>query len=259
MKLAQAKTLFIEEHHQRQTNSALVALKATSNLVASLELLCGYFANPALDEITAAKLRDFLSPWYLEEAIAHSTSQTPSKNFPNAQTLIASLLEFFRWLEQSATDDFIREKSSAAVAQERLRVGVAQERLAVLQGLQETLPRAIEITKTLSHHLASRGGAFAFPEFLTSFEEGGHSEYDIGDASSEVSALEGYFQILRVDGIKVFAEELITERPVSPIIFPEEVAHLLALDFIINLELVRLESHWQIVNCGFAYPPGTEI
>lgn len=256
MKLAQAKTIFIEERQLRHTTSAFVE---SADLVDSLELFYGYCSNIPLDEITSAKLREFLSRWYLEEAIAHSTSQHPSTNFPNAQTIIASLGEFFSWFEESATDDFIQGNASAAVAQEPLRARFAQERFAVLQSLQETLPRAIEITKALSHHLANRGGAFAFPEFLTSFEEGGHSEYDIGDASNEVSALEGYFKILCVDGTNVEAEELITERRVSPIIFPEEVARLLALDFIINLELVCVENLWHIVNCGFAYPPDTEI
>jgi hypothetical protein len=252
MKLAQAKATFIEEQKQRDANE-------TSALVDSVELLYGYFSNISLDEITSARLREFLSRWYLEETITRSTSQNRSTNFPNTQTIIASLTEFFRWIEESVTNEGNNENLPEALTQQPLRNTSARERLAVIQSLQETLPRAIEITNTLSHHLANRGGAFAFPEFLTSFEEGGHSEYDIGDASSELSAIEGYFQILRVDGTKVSAEERISERQVSPIIFPEEVARLLRTDFIINLELVCFESCWQIVNCGFAYPPDTEI
>lgn len=258
MKLAQAKTIFLEECTQRHPTRAFVESGESSTLVNSLELFYDYFSDIPLDEITPARLREFLSRWYLEEAVACSTSQNPSTNFPDADMILASLSEFFRWIDESPINNFETERLAEVGIQKPSSARLAQERFAVLQSLQEALPRAIEITRALSHHLANRGGAFAFPEFLTSFEEGGQSEYDIGDASSEVSAIEGYFQILRVDGNRVAAEELITERRISPIIFPEEAARLLAADYLINLELVCVENHWQIVNCGFAYPPGTE-
>jgi hypothetical protein len=102
------------------------------------------------------------------------------------------------------------------------------------------------------------GGAFSFPEFLTSFEEGGSSQYDI-DVPGNVGAIDGYFRIIRVDGVLAEAEELISEERVWPIVFPFEVAALLDDGYIINMELVRKMEGWQIVGCGFTYPPGTEI
>lgn len=259
MKLAQATSAFIAERKRRDAAREVAGSNDSGALAHSLELLYDYFSDIRLDEITDARLRDFLSHWYLEEVISRSTSQDPSTNFPKAQTIIASLSEFFRWLDETSTNNFQQESLRETLTQEPLGTAIAQERLEVLKSLQEALPRAIEITEALSHHLAERTGAFAFPEFLTSFEEGGQSLYDIGSVSGKVSAMEGYFQILRVDGLKVLAEELITERQVWPIIFPEEAARLLSADYIINLELICLENGWQIINCGFAYPPGTEI
>jgi hypothetical protein len=93
---------------------------------------------------------------------------------------------------------------------------------------------------------------------LTSFEEGGSSQYDI-DVPGNVGAIDGYFRIIRVEGSSVEAEELISDERVWPIVFPSEVAALLDDGYIINLELVRKPEHWQIAGCGFAYPPGTEI
>jgi hypothetical protein len=71
--------------------------------------------------------------------------------------------------------------------------------------------------------------------------------------------MEGYFRILKIDGSLIEAEETITETRVYPIIFPQEVARLLEMGFVINLELARSKTGWQIVACGFVYPPGTEV
>jgi hypothetical protein len=259
MKLAQAKASFIEEQKQGDAKRGFAESNKAGAAFDSLELLYDYFSNISLDEITAARLREFLSRWYVEEAATGSTSQNPSMDLPNAQTVISTLSEFFRWTGETATNQLKKESRSEKQTPAPLSGAVAQERLAVLKSLRETLPRAIEITKALSRHLAERPGAFAFPEFLTSFEEGGQSDYDIGGLPGKVSAMEGYFRILRVDGVEVLAEEVIAEKPVWPIIFPEEVARLLSAGYLINLELVCLENHWQIVNCGFAYPPGTEM
>ena len=124
--------------------------------------------------------------------------------------------------------------------------------------MQQTLPRALEITEALSKWLAERGGAFSFPEYLTSFEEGGHSQYDI-DAQNKVGALDGYFKITAADDSMVEAEELISGDRVSPIIFPPDIAALLGKGYIINLEVVRSTEGWVITGCGFAYPPGTAV
>jgi hypothetical protein len=246
MNLARAKAAFLEAQAARLHSGVALA---------PLESLYTYFSNPARNEFTPVKLRQFLSVWYLEEAVKHSASINHPDNFPAAQTMLSCLRDFFRWLEQAKTDKPHTEDLCATGSDEI----IAQESLAVVESLQESLPRAIAITRTLSESLASRGGTFAFPEFLTSFEEGGQSTYDIGQASGEASAIEGYFQILGVDGTKVEALELISDRVVSPILFPEETAALLDAGYLINLELLALEGSWQIINCGFAYPPGTDL
>ncbi|MBI3652417.1 MAG: hypothetical protein HY231_15450 [Acidobacteria bacterium] len=217
-------------------------------LADSLALLAMPLAEFSIDEITPAKWRDFLSRWYLEEVITRSTVEQPAKALPEARTLIAALRKFFRWLDTS---------SAASPGLEN--AALAKQRIVVLQSLEQTLPGAIAITQMLGQALASQRGAFTFAEFLTSFEEGGHSAYDIGNQAGAVNALEGYFKVLRVDGAQVEAEELISEERVWPIIFPEAVAPLLDAPYIINLELLRQQDRWHIINCGFAYPPDTEM
>jgi hypothetical protein len=118
------------------------------------------------------------------------------------------------------------------------------------------LPRAIEVFHRLSRNLA--GGAFGFAEFLTTFEEGGRARYDF-DLAGEVGAREGYFRVLKVEGCSIEAEEMITAARVSPVLFPEEVACLMEEGMVINLEIVRSKTGWQIIACGFVYPPGTEV
>jgi hypothetical protein len=223
------------------------ATTAPANAVAnSLELLCTYFANPALAELTPARLREFLSRWYLEEACVRASAGQQAADFPEARTLLQTLADFFGWLTTQGL-------------QGNPEVVLAHESLAVVKSLQTTLPRAIEITGALANALANRQGAFTFSEFLTSFEEGGHSEYDIGEKAGALGSIEGYCKVLRVDGVRVEAEELITGERLYPILFPAAVARLLDALYIINLELLRLEQRLQIVNCGFAYPPDTDL
>jgi hypothetical protein len=250
MNLALAKAAYLEEQAEPMHQGLAVA---------ALELLYTYFSNLPLKELRPETLRQFLSVWYLEEAVSRSTSAPHTDNFPDALTMLACLTEFFSWLAKAGTDNSNSEDLSATAMPETGDATMAQECLGVLRSLQETLPRAIAINGSLTDSLANRGGAFAFPEFLTSFEEGGQSAYDIGDVSGEASAIEGYFQILEVDGARVEAQELISERAVSPILFPEETAALLDIGYLINLELVLFQGKWQIANCGFAYPPGADF
>jgi hypothetical protein len=223
-------------------------------------LLTNYFSpDAALTEITPSSLRDFLSRWYVEKACAskpiasndaHSTVRripqslnarpTEPDQVPEPKDLLDSLAEFFKWADQQAGTDQAAQYSP------------------ILIELRRSLPRALEITNALTSALRQRGGAFNFPEFLTSFEEGGSSQYDI-DVPGNLGAIDGYFRIVRVEGSSVEAEELISEERVWPIVFPSEVAALLEDGYIINLELVRKPEGWQIAGCGFAYPPGTEI
>jgi hypothetical protein len=158
---------------------------------------------------------------------------------PGPQELLLSVADFFRWTDKT-------------------NEGLTARCLQILTELSETLPRAFEITRLLSSWVQERRGAFTFPEFLTSFDEGGHSQYDI-DTPGNIGALEGYFRIVRVEGSLVEAEDLITEERVWPIAFPPELALLLNRPYVINLELLRAKEGWHIASCGFAYPPGTEV
>lgn len=228
----------------------------------TLLLLNAYFsADAALSEITPSHLRDFLSRWYVERACASKPDDSnsiepddrsssdripralnakPIDQVPEPHHLIDSLAEFFKWADQQANADRAAQYSP------------------ILIELRSSLPRALDITNALTSALRERGGSFNFPEFLTSFEEGGSSQYDI-DVPGNVGAIDGYFRIIRVEGSSVEAEELISEERVWPIGFPSEIAALLGVGYLINLELVRDRDGWQIAGCGFAYPPGTEM
>lgn len=205
----------------------------------SLSLLKDYFGSDTkLDNISASSLRDFLARWYLQ--IACSSKFKDSSSVRDTCELIELLTEFFGWAGMQTDDNLVKQF------------------LPLLVELRHSLPRAIEITEKLSRLLRQGRGAFSFPEFLTSFEEGGHSQYDI-DVAGAPGALEGQFRIKRVDGSRVEAEDLLSEERVWPILFPDEVASLLDDEYIINLELVRALGAWRIVGCGFAYPPRTQL
>lgn len=258
--LAEAITRFL--NHARLNDSTVHPhLRAAIHDQALLLLIYYSSADAALSEITPSILRDFLSRWYVEKTSGfkpndsklvkqngHSTASQipqglnaqPTDQVPEPLDLLDSLEEFFEWADQQAGTDQAAEISP------------------ILIELRRSLPRAFEITNALTRSLRERGGAFHFPEFLTSFEEGGSSQYDI-DVPGNVGAIDGYFRIVRVEGSSVEAEELISEERVWPIVFPAEVAARLDDGYIINLELVRRPEGWQIAGCGFAYPPGTEI
>jgi hypothetical protein len=208
-------------------------------------LLTEYFSvDSALADITRSSLHDFLSRWYTEKAggskQADSAFAERSRRVPEPLDMLDSIEQFVSWADkQNGTDQ------SAELAP-------------VLNELRHSLPRALHITNVLTDAVRAHGGAFTFPEFLTSFEEGGSSQYDI-DAPGEIGAIEGYFRIVRIEGRMVEAEELISEERVWPIVFPEEVVEILDSGYILNLELVRKPEGWQITGCGFGYPPGTDI
>lgn len=263
MTLAEACTSFLADIKQTELDSPSTRLSVHKR---TCELLTGYFSNGAdLPGISSASLREFLGRWYVERYVTSirgvGEKSLPAKSsvsektadsrevtddpaelseIPNPSELLGSLELFFNWIEQQVGGGF------------------AERTTPVLRELSSSLPRALEITRLLSSTLREQGGAFAFPEFLTSFEEGGHSEYDI-DTPGSVGAIEGYFRIIRVAGSSVEAEELISEERVWPILFPEEVAKLLDRPLILNLELVRTSSGWRIAGCGFVYPPGTDL
>jgi hypothetical protein len=208
-------------------------------------LLTEYFsADAALADITRSSLRDFLSRWYLEKeggsTQADSASAERNGRVTASLDLLDSIEHFVSWADkQNGTDQ-------------------STELAPVLNELRDSLPRAVQITSVLTDAVRAHGGAFTFPEFLTSFEEGGSSQYDI-DVPGEIGAIEGYLRIVRIEGRMVEAEELISEERVWPIVFPQEVAEILHNGYTLNLELVRKPEGWQITGCGFAYPPGTVI
>ena len=229
-----------------------------------MNLLAAYFsAGAPLTDVSAAALRDFLARWYVEKACTSKSSDsnaaerdTPSTvtadsrlasrehaksdQVPAPHEMLDSLARFLGWAEQQTGLDLVSQA------------------LPIFAELHESLPRALELTDSLWSWLRDRGGAFTFPEFLTSFEEGGHGQYDI-DAPGTVGAIEGFFRIVRVQGTLVEAEELVSEARIWPIIFPAEVVARLDEGYIVNLELARARQGWQIAGCGFAYPPGTDV
>jgi hypothetical protein len=227
MSLAEAIERFLASHgeHRPFHQASLILLKQYFN----------YDTN--LEDISRSSLRDFLARSYLQNVC--SSTLDSSRSIPDALDLLDSLTEFCKWADEHGAS-LIAEFSPVAIE------------------LCHSLPRAIEITDRLSSWLRQRRGSFSFPEFMTSFEEGGHSEYDI-DAVAGRGALEGYFRITRVQGVSVEAEEIISQERVWPILFPGEVSGLLEAGYIVNLELLHRGEGWEIVDCGFAYPPGTEL
>ncbi len=258
MKLAEATAGFLESISQNP-NTSTPQLQSHAHERTTQLLISYYSADSLLNALNAESLGDFLARWYLEKACTSSLNtpesieraSTPeprlpgsdlphSDHLPEPQQLLASVTALLGWVEET-TGEKLTERCSQTLAE-----------------LRETLPQAIEITRLLSSWIQERRGAFTFPEFLTSFEEGGSSQYDI-DIPGNIGALEGYFRIIRVEGSLVEAEDLISEERVWPITFPPEVAVLLNRPYVINLELLRRQEGWQIASCGFAYPPGTEI
>ena len=227
-RLSQAAAAFL-------ASSTISPRRAGQNDSAAFDLLVRQLADPDIEQLTPAQLRDFLSRWYVEEACARRRSTLAA--LPEAEALIATLKDFFRWTDRARRPQFDN----------------------ILDEMAATVPRAVEISVALAAESAERGGAVSFPEFLTTFTEGGQSEYDIGAPTGEVGVREGYFRILSIAGRDVTAEEIIQEERVTPIVFPAAIARLLAPGYILNLELVRTAEGWQIAGSGFAYPPGTEF
>jgi hypothetical protein len=189
--------------------------------------------NPALDAVPPL-LRDFLSLRYVEAA--------PSIELPPPDDLIRLLSRLFESVA-TKTGEKVDDKC-----------------LPILEELSRTLPAALKIGESLSTHIATHGGAFSFPEFLTTFADGGRSSYDVDAPNGKgAGALESYFRILKVEGSRVELEDLISDERVWPVVFPDQVAQLIEPGYVMNLEIVRVNEEWQIAACGFTYPPGTDL
>jgi len=205
-----------------------------SQAISLLGEYCKQSGINTLDDLSADRLRDFLARSYIEQASASGNA------LPQPAELLDALESFIGWVD------------------EQVRPGIGAECLPVITGLAEELPRALDIFFALSGSLVGRGGAFTFPEFLTTFEGGGQGLYDI-DVPGEAGAREGYFRVVRVEGGYAEVEDLITEDRIWPIILPDDVAGRLATGYIINLEMARGPDGWHIVGCGFVYPPGADL
>ena len=151
MTLLEAISVFIE---QIDLNDLPFDRESNSHLsVAAIELLKDYSRATnltSIDQITDRTLRDFLARWYVELAGANKPESSTAnvRKLPSPQSLLGSLAVFFNWVDKHC---------GAKIA---VKCG------AVLSELEESLPRALEITKALTKHLNERGGAFSFPEFL---------------------------------------------------------------------------------------------
>ncbi|HKA20585.1 MAG TPA: hypothetical protein VKN18_20035 [Blastocatellia bacterium] len=256
MTIAEATQRFTESHRLTSTVQPTDHLQVISP---TLLLLERYFSHEAdLSEITPVRLRDLVARWYVEEA---STSRMigaakvegsgendgsgtgysrPIRILPEPVELLDELERFLKWMDMQTS------------------FGDTTCCLSILTELRETLPQALEINHSLSTLFKKRHSAFSFPEFLTSFEEGGSSQYDI-DAPGISGAIDGFFRIIRVEGNRAEAQEVISDERISPIIFPNEVAKMLNSEYVINLEIVRDRESWKIAECGFTYPPNTEF
>ncbi|HKQ09376.1 MAG TPA: hypothetical protein VJ464_29910 [Blastocatellia bacterium] len=239
MTLAEATAQWLEAMARDDS----VSQECDESRALSLSWLVEY-AGPRLSlaELTPARVRDFLGRWFIDHAsipARRSRDASEMSDVTEVAALANTLAAFTAWAA---------------------RVGLhsPDDCRAIIEELRERVPRALAISSRLSERLADRRGAFGFPEFLTSFEAGGHSQYDL-DEPGESGCLEGYFRILRVEGCRVEAEDMLTEMRVWPILFPADVAAQLEPNYIINLELLRTGETWQIAACGFAYPPNTEV
>jgi hypothetical protein len=196
-------------------------------------------------DLTPERLRDFLSHWYIErtrgrlESRGGGDPESARWMGPLVTYLLDDLEGFLDWC--------------ATILGEHL----SSQCRSVIEDARRTLPRALQLGEKLVEAIHKRG-PFDFPGLLSTFEEGGRGEYDLDDASNESRSklLEGYFRIVRIEGNMVQAEDLLTEELVERIVFPPTVSPLLDTDYVVELEMIRRDQQWQIVACGFAYPPG---
>jgi len=235
MTLAEATSLFIET----QTNDPTSSSPRTRS---ALRLLAEFFPkNTTTTELMLPGIREFLTRWYVDEAASQPDDKTsPDERLPTPDELIDALVRFFSWVDVTCGTTYSTRFSD------------------ILARTKTSLPIALRLTCELTETIRQPEGAFSFPEFLTSFEEGGRSQYDV-DVGGETSAMDGYFRIVNVDGSCVEAVELLSEDTVGPIHFPTAVAKTLQVGYVINLEIVRGQKSWKIVGSGFAYPPEFEI
>lgn len=214
----------------------------TRNCIASLRL---YFvdkrATGGVQSLSRDALLDYIAFW-LPEHIRSWAPTEPQRPEPNPVEVLDVL-----------------ERLVIELASRQNRFD-KDECLATISELRRTLPRVVELTRLLTQDISKRGGPFGFPEFLTTFEEGGRSEYDLDVAGAGAeTVIEGHFRVTSVEGSRVSAVELVSERSVSPILFPEHAAPFVEPGQIATLELVLGPDGWVITDCELVFPPGTRV
>jgi hypothetical protein len=239
MTVADAITVFIRESRTNSSdNSQLWTIEKYLPITTDLS------------DISPALLKNTIGRWAVERPETGNrpglqSGQHASSHAPATTSSIDLALRFFSWCEG--------DESS----------GITEAHLSELRDLQTTITVAQTISSALALWLRGKRGAFGFSEFLTSFEDGGHSEYDLQtitrDPSEKESAIESYFKVLRVDGTVAEVEDVISGMPVGPVEFPEAISDQIAAGYTLNLELIRDNDRWQIVDAGLVYPPGVDF
>jgi len=230
MTLDEAVTKFLE--HTRANSTHTTGVDPSSDL---LQATARHFGRDAdAKTISTERWRDFLSTTFVEMCFA---GEIRAVVIPVIPELFASFVAW--WSSVELINDNLETIK---------RLGEQQ-----IEAL-----KAVELGARLADWNRSRRGAFEFPEFLVSFEQGGRSQYDIDDPG-EARAVEGYFKITRIEDQFFGAEELISESVVWPIRLPSEAGLYFERGYVLNLQLVRAEDHWEIVDCGIVYPPGTRL
>jgi hypothetical protein len=211
--------------------TATSARRDVSESTRPLELLSSYFSGADdVCQIVPERLREFLTRWMIEHRPA---------DFP-VESVLGSLEQFFGWIQSTGSADFSRH-------------------LSMISELRPAIVKADKLGTALSKSVRARG--FGFPEFLTSFEDGGRSLYDIDEPGKTGGAgsVDGLFRVIRVEGSEVEAEETISGERFWPIDFPFESLSLVAPQYVINLALIRVGDRWKIYESGFAYPPQADV
>lgn len=207
----------------------------------SIILLKSYLATIPRNgacRLTAESLYQFLGNFYLTRYVSGGEGE----QLPAPSEIVTALGQLLDWM--AGRQDMIGELLADAHS--------------ALSELAVTLPQAVYTSRQLAECLSKRQGPFAFSEFLTTFEDGGQSQYE-PDVAGRPRTKEGYFRITRADGKIVEARESLSEEAVWPILLPEGAEGILSPGYIVNLDIVRNGEYWEITGCGLAYPPGTIV
>jgi len=211
----------------------------------AISLLIEYFGSETrLADLNADSLNDFLCRWCIERS-RHSETDAAGRRVDSSRALIQAIPKTVLELLDFASRQVDPATASAS------REAVEYARI--------NLPRSLEVSRLLAEAVSRDESGTEFRDFLTTFEAGGQSEYDVDDPSDSVvddqpAALEGFFRVKKIEGTLVEMEEVIGEELVGLVFFPADVAALLQPEDVLELELIADGENWSIIACGFAYP-----